>query len=171
MRFWRKKGETAGDRDTGKAGKAPPFQPDPATKKPSRPRVTGTKIRLFLQPPGRTTRLLELDLPNDVGEDGATLRCFEPPPEGGQGGGQSESRAWVVEVDQEQMAAIRARAEGIRLLPLGGRSSSGDGSTVELTISSGPAEARLTWWMAPPSGWADAAQLVQDLRRLSGEEL
>jgi len=132
--------------------------------------VKGTKVRLFLQPPGRIARLLEVILPDDEADDEVTLRCFEPPPEGGAAPGESSVRAWKVDLDRDAVAQVREQAARIRLVPLGGRSSSGDGSTVELTIAAGSAEARLTWWMAPPAGWSAASDLVDGLRRLSGEE-
>lgn len=137
----------------------------------STPQVKGTKIRLFLQPPGRMARLLEVDLPDNEAMDGVSLRCFEPPPEGGSGSGDSPSKSWKVDLTVEDVRRIRETASAIRLIPLRGRSRAGDGTTVELTISAGPAEARLKWWMTPPAGWSVAADLVQSLRLLSGEEL
>lgn len=167
MRFWRKKPESV-------AGSTPDTSTRPKEvqeRRPSNAPVKGTKIRLFLQPPGRLARLLEVDLPDDQAAGGVSLRCFEPPPEGGGGGGKTPSKAWKVDLTTEDVQRIRERASAIRLIPLGGRSRAGDGSTVEITISAGPAEARLKWWMTPPEGWSTAAELVESLRRLSGEEL
>ncbi len=165
MTFWRKKNKAAST-STGVADS----DPTPKPRQPSRPPVKGTKVRLFLHPPGRTDRLLEVTLPDDGSTDDVTLRCFEPPPERGGGGGDRPSRAWVVDLSAEDIEGIKERAGAIRLLPLGGPSRNGDGSTVELIISAGPAEARLKWWMAAPAGWSAASELVELLRLLSGEE-
>lgn len=167
MRFWRRKPESTAEslpEPSGSPGEV-------KQRRPSTPPVKGTKIRLFLHPPGRMARLLEVDLPDDEAAGDVSLRCFEPPPEGGGGGEDTPSRAWKVDLTAEDVQRIRATASAIRLIPLGGRSRAGDGSTVEITISAGPAEARLKWWMSPPEGWAVAADLVESLRQLSGEEL
>lgn len=167
MRFFRKKPQAS----SGSGYPDEPTRAPSVDRRPSTPPVKGTKIRLFLHPPGRLARLLELDLPDDATVDGVTLRCFEPPPEGGRGAGDTPRRAWKVDLTDDDLERIRETAAAIRLIPLGGRSPMGDGSTVELTISAGPAEARLKWWMTPPEGWSVAADLVESLRRLSGEEL
>lgn len=160
--FWKKK-----DRDA-----APPTEEPSAARtppRPTRPPVKGTKVRLFVHPPGRTSRLLEVDLPDDPATDGVALRCFEPPPDGGRSDPDSPTRAWVVDLDEEATRSLLEQAGRIRLLPLGAAARDGDGSTVELTLSSGPAEARLSWWMSAPSGWKAASELVETLRGLAGE--
>ncbi len=167
MRFWRKKPETV----PGSAPEPSGTPKEVKERRPSTPPVKGTKIRLFLHTPGRMARLLEVDLPDGEAAGDVSLRCFEPPPEGGGGDENTPSRAWKVDLTTEEVQRIRETASAIRLIPLGGRSRAGDGSTVEITISAGPAEARLKWWMTPPEGWSMAADLVESLRQLSGEEL
>ena len=38
------------------------------------------KIRLYAQPPGRASMLIEVDLPEGSGTDLVKLKCFSPPP-------------------------------------------------------------------------------------------
>lgn len=165
MTFWRRRDKRTAGREASPEGAEPPRQP----RSPGPP-AKGTKIRLFLHPPDRLDRLLELDLPD--GDTGAPvmLRCFEPPPERGGGRPDTPSRAWVVELNAEDVERVRDGARAIRLMPLGEHGDLGDGATVELSFSAGPAEARLKWWMSAPAGWAPAAALVQHLRELSGED-
>lgn len=166
MRFWRKKsGAEASPEPTAAESPGEPL------RKPVGPPVKGTKLRLFLHPPGRVSRLLEVNLPDDPDAAGVALRCFEPPPESGGGAGDSPSRAWAVDLERAVVQDLRDRAANLRVAPLGGPSSLGDGSTVELILSAGPAEASLRWWTSAPSGWSAAAGLVDALRRLSGEDL
>ena len=167
MRFWRKKDAGDGASSVGSAATSS----SETRRQPTKPPVKGTKVRVFLQPPGRIARLLEVVLPDDDADDDVSLRCFEPPPEGGAASGESSVRAWTVDLDTAAVSQVRDQAAAIKLLPVGGRSAAGDGSTVELTIAAGSAEARLTWWMAPPLGWSAASDLVDGLRRLSGEKL
>ncbi len=167
MRFWRKKPESG----AGSTPEPSNHAKEVRERRPATAPVKGTKIRLFLHPPGRSARLLEVILPDDETANDVSLRCFEPPPEGGGGGGNTPSKAWKVDLTDDDVRRIRERASAIRLIPLGGRSGAGDGSTVEITISAGPAEARLKWWMTPPEGWSTATELVESLRQLSGEEL
>ena len=168
MRFWRKKSEPDASPGTNAPEASSTREPN---RKPSGPPVKGTKVRLFLHPPGRVSRLLEVSLPDDPDASGVALRCFEPPPEGGGGAGDSPSKAWAVELGPNVVQDLRDQTANLRIAPLGGRSTQGDGSNVELTISAGPAEASLKWWMSAPSGWAAAGDLVETLRKLSGEEL
>lgn len=169
MTFWRKKPAASAEAGEATEGAKAPGRKGARAHRPAGPPVKGTKVRLFLHPPDGIDRLLEVDVPDDDHEGSVTLRCFEPPPERGGGSPDVRSRAWAVDLSEGDVAVLKEKAGAIRLVPLGGRSALGDGSTVELILSSGPAEARLKWWMAPPAGWAPAAELVDLLRALSGE--
>lgn len=126
------------------------------------------KLRLFLHPPDAPSVLLEAELPDRPEKAApARLRCFSPPPEAGGGDG-TRTRAWVVDLDAERVAALVERAAAVRLVPVGAMGRGGDGGNVELHLSQGGAEARLTWWLAPPEGWSAADALVQELKETAG---
>ena len=126
------------------------------------------KLRLFLHPPDGASVLLEAELPDRPEQPApGRLRCFSPPPEASGGDGQKR-RAWVVELSAETVADILRRAAEIRLVPVGQMGRGGDGGNAELHISQGGAEARLTWWLAPPEGWSAAEGLAAELKKLAG---
>lgn len=72
---------------------------------------------------------------------------------------------------QELLRAVRSA----RISPLGGCALGIDGTSYELRIEEGVAQATYRWWMTPEEGWrplADIASMLLDLGfRVSGQYL
>lgn len=128
------------------------------------------KVRLFLSPPGQVPSLYELDLPEGSGPGGGLLRCFRPPPNGRGGGDGPPTKAWTREVSADEMGELSELARDISLFPVGGPGSSDEAGTVELSLTSGQAEARIRWWMSPPGEWGGVDRFVRRLRALAEGE-
>lgn len=128
------------------------------------------KVRLFTRPAGRVPSLYEVDLPNGEGASDAPvrMRCFSPPPEGGHPRApDTPTRAWTVDLDQEEVGDLQALARRISLFPMGPAGTTDEATTVELSLASGQAEARIRWWMSPPAEWTDVDRFVARLAELA----
>ena len=131
------------------------------------------KVRLYVRPPGSPSTLLEVDLPDDPDASAETqLRCFCPPPgDHGEADQFGPPKAWTSNLSSEEAAELNRMAADIRLVPFGDAAPGGGGAPVELSLSSGQAEARMSWWMQAPSAWDAVDNLVQHLVDLSQRDL
>lgn len=125
------------------------------------------KVRLFLSPAGSVPSLYELSLPEEPASEGGLLRCFSPPPESSGSSAGTPGRAWTAEVGPEEMRELVGLAGGISVFPAGSPSPAEDAATVELSLAAGQAEARIRWWLNPPSGWTAVDRFVARLRALA----
>ena len=129
------------------------------------------KIRLYAQPPGRASLLIEVDLPEGDGADPVKLKCFSPPPndqaEVAQYGG---AKAWAVTVVEQDVTKLRQLSADVRIVPFGDAKPRGGGWPVELSFTSGQAEARLNWWMRAPTAWTVVQELITYLMDLAERE-
>lgn len=135
------------------------------------------KIRLYLRPPGSAPTLLEVELTDEVDQhEGTTrLKCFSPPP-----GDPSDAamwgapRAWAVDLEEPDVTKVRSLASEIRPIPFGDAKPRGGGYPVELALTSGQAEVKLSWWMTAPTAWGSVQSLVTlliDLSRREGDDI
>lgn len=127
------------------------------------------KVRLYVRPPGSPSTLLEADLPEEA-DAGSTaqLRCFCPPPgDQGEAARFGAPRAWTVDLEPDEAVALSRMASDIRVAPFGDATPKGGGTPVELSLSSGQAEARISWWIRAPSAWTAIEDLVRHLIHLS----
>lgn len=129
------------------------------------------KIRLYAQPPGRASILLEVDLPEAADDDAVKLKCFSPPPNNQADLAQyGKTRAWAVTLEAEDVSKLGRLSEAVRIVPFGDAKPRGGGWPVELSFSSGQAEARLTWWMRAPAAWTAVQEIITEMMDLSERE-
>ena len=127
------------------------------------------KVRLYVRPPGSPSTLLEVELSEGEGAASETqLKCFSPPPgDQGEAAEWGPTKAWAVDLSGEEAGDLSSKAAAIRLVPFGDAAPRGGGTPLELSLSSGQAEARLSWWMRAPSEWGVVEDVVQTLIDLS----
>ncbi len=114
-----------------------------------------------MRPPGRPATLLEVALPEEAPSEPAQLKCFCPPPDSRSEQAEfGATKAWAVEVPPEECAALVELAADFRVVPFVDARPKGMGSPVEVVISEGQAEARMSWWMSAPAGWGPLDRLV-----------
>ncbi len=124
------------------------------------------KVRLYVRPPGSPSTLLEVELSDGPSE--TQLKCFSPPPgDQGEAAQFGPTKAWACSLSTVEAGELGSKAAAIRLVPFGDAAPKGGGTPVELSLSSGQAEARLSWWMQAPSEWGVVEELVQTLIDLS----
>ena len=129
------------------------------------------KIRLYAQPPGRASMLVEVDLPEEDGTDAVPLKSFSPPPDNQADIARfGAPRVWAVTLDAPNLEELSRLCEEVRVVPFGDAKPRGGGWPVELALSSGQAEARLNWWMQAPTEWTATQALVTLLMELSLRE-
>jgi len=127
------------------------------------------KIRLFVKPPQKPSVLLELSVPEDPEGDTAQLKCFSPPPDNrAEQADFGRTRAWAVDIGPDEVDEIVGRTRDLRIVPfIDTRPQGYGGSPVEVVISDGQAEARLSWWMSPPAGWTALDAMVGHIVEIS----
>ncbi len=98
----------------------------------------------------------------------AQLKCFSPPPDNRAEQAQfGSTRAWAVEIPVEEVTELVDLTKAIRIVPFVDTRPKGHGSPVEIVISDGQAEARLSWWLSPPAGWGPLETLVSRIVEIS----
>ena len=126
------------------------------------------KIRVFVRPPQKPSTLLEVSVSEGAATEPSSLKCFSPPPD--HQAEQAEfgkTRAWAVEVPPEELAELTALTKEFRPVPFVDTRPKGFGSPVEVVISDGQAEAKMSWWLSPPTGWGPLDSLVTRLVEIS----
>ena len=90
------------------------------------------KIRLYAQPPGRASLLIEVDLPEGDHDDAVKLKCFSPPPND-----QAEiapyggAKAWAVTLTDEDVADLSQLSSDVRIVPFGDAKPRGGGRNID----------------------------------------
>jgi hypothetical protein len=126
------------------------------------------KIRLFVKPPQKPSILLEVVVSEGVASAPAQLKCFSPPPDNQAEQAEfGKTRAWAVEVPVEEVTELVDLTKEIRVVPFVDTRPKGYGSPVEVVISDGQAEAKLSWWLSPPAGWTALDTLVGRIVEIS----
>ena len=127
------------------------------------------KIRLFVKPPQKPSILLELSVPEEPHGENAQLKCFSPPPDNRAEQAEfGQTRAWAVDVEPDEVVRIVERTKSFRVVPFVDTRPKGyGGSPVEVVISDGQAEAKLSWWMSPPAGWTAIDEMVKHVVEIS----
>ena len=126
------------------------------------------KLRLFVRPPQKPSTLLEVSLPEEVESDSASLRCFSPPPDNQVEQAQfGQTKAWAVALDASEVTELVEMTKSFSVVPFVDTRPKGHGSPVEIIISDGQAEARMSWWLSPPAGWGQLDSLVNRIVEFS----
>ena len=105
----------------------------------------------------------------EPGDEGAQLKCFSPPPDNRAEQAEfGQTRAWAVDVEPAEVRDIVQKARDFRIVPFVDTRPRGyGGSPVEVVLSDGQAEAKLSWWMSPPAGWTELDEMVRQIVEIS----